>query len=388
MKILFIGSRLFDDVDWYLKSEGITSIITESNENAANLDLADKKYIVPRGMDEPMKIAIDEDVDAVIPLIGIDPPLIDVGALKDKLEKDYNIPVIAASEMTSTIAADKYDTKQLLDKNNIKTPKYEKIEDKTNRENIYNNLPLVIKTPAGQGGCGVKIALNSSDCDEFIDANIDSDIFTEEYVEGYEASIEVLRYNNQTVPLVPVYKGVTTLKGVHPLAKIKQAPLNIAGIDNEKHNKKLQNLAVKLAEMVDLSGTMDIDILHDVNSENDYIIELNTRPSGTRYMTAASTNIYPLCQLVDMAKGQWDACDVKKSMKNYYAAELPVGVVDDNKNPNIKYFKDENCYVVHGPANYQRVTLRAQSKSKLTDLAYDVAYDYANENDLDFKDEY
>lgn len=31
MKILFIGSRLFDDVSWYLKQEGITSIVTESN---------------------------------------------------------------------------------------------------------------------------------------------------------------------------------------------------------------------------------------------------------------------------------------------------------------------------------------------------------------------
>ena len=51
MKILFIGSRLFDDVSWYLKQENITSIITESNENAINLDLADYNYIVPRGMD-------------------------------------------------------------------------------------------------------------------------------------------------------------------------------------------------------------------------------------------------------------------------------------------------------------------------------------------------
>ena len=47
MKILFIGSRLFDDVAYYLKEEGIYSIITESNENADNLDLADEVFIVP-----------------------------------------------------------------------------------------------------------------------------------------------------------------------------------------------------------------------------------------------------------------------------------------------------------------------------------------------------
>ena len=105
MKILFIGSRLFDDVSWYLKQENITSIITESNENAINLDLADYNYIVPRGMDKPMEIAIKEDVDAVIPLIGIDPPLPDVGKMKDELE-EIGIPVIASSYKTASLAAD------------------------------------------------------------------------------------------------------------------------------------------------------------------------------------------------------------------------------------------------------------------------------------------
>ena len=30
MKILFIGSRLYDDVDFYVKKKGIESILTES----------------------------------------------------------------------------------------------------------------------------------------------------------------------------------------------------------------------------------------------------------------------------------------------------------------------------------------------------------------------
>ena len=33
MKILFIGSRLYDDIDWYVKSKGIESVLTESNGN-------------------------------------------------------------------------------------------------------------------------------------------------------------------------------------------------------------------------------------------------------------------------------------------------------------------------------------------------------------------
>ena len=69
--------------------------MTESNEEAINLDLPDQVFIVPRGMDGPKQIAVTQNVDAIVPLIGIDPPLIQVAQMKEELEKDYGIPVIA-----------------------------------------------------------------------------------------------------------------------------------------------------------------------------------------------------------------------------------------------------------------------------------------------------
>lgn len=383
MKILFIGSRLFDDASWYAKQLGIETIITESNENAENLDLADKHYIVSRGMDEPIEIALKEDVDAVIPLIGIDPPLVDVGRMKDTLEKENDIPVIAAAYDTASLAADKYETKKLLTKNNINTPKFSHLDEPYDIDDLESKLPLVLKTPEGQGGTGVKIALTKEDILDFVSQK--NNIFTEEFVEGMEASIEVLRWKNQVVPLVPVYKGDTTLEGTHPLSKIKQAPLNIDGIDNDKHNQCIRKLAEKLANLVEVEGTMDIDILHDSKSEEDFVIELNTRPSGTRYMTAASTNIYPICQLIDMACGNWSAKKVESSIKHYYATELPVGDFPADKQiPEDKIFDGDNSYVVHGPAHYQRVTIRADSRENLNRLTYDLVEDYATENKINF----
>ncbi|MCD7781973.1 MAG: ATP-grasp domain-containing protein [Methanosphaera sp.] len=381
MKILFIGSRLFDDVSWYLKRNNITSIVTESNENAANLDLADEVRIVPRGMDAPAKVAIEEDVDAVIPLIGIDPPLISVGKMKEYLETNYNIPVIASNYSTAKLAANKYETKQLLEANGIKTPKYACIDSVSSITS--NDYPIVLKTPDGQGGCGVKVAKNSNEASEFIESN--TNIFSEEYIEGYEVSIEVLRHNNQTVALQPVYKGNTTLSGTHPLSKIKRAPLYINGIDNQEHNTEIINLTTKIANLVDLDGTMDIDILHDTNTGKDYVIELNTRPSGTRYMSAATSGIYPLCELVDMARGNWSAKSRKKSIKNYYATEIPVGDFDrSNKVPCEKVFTSDNSYIVHGPEHYERLTIRATSNSKLEILTYELANEYATRNNIHF----
>ena len=383
MKILFIGSRLFDDVAWYTKQLDIETIITESNENAANLDLADKQYIVPRGMEEPMNIAVKEEVDAVIPLIGIDLPLVDVGKMKDTLEEEQGIPVIAAPYSTALLAANKYETKKVLSKNDIDTPFFNKLEEPYDFNNLEKQLPLVFKTPEGQGGSGVKIALSKEDICEFVSEK--DNIFTEEFVEGIEVSIEVLRWNGDTVSLAPVYKGDTTLEGTHPLSKIKQAPLNINGINNDEHNQSIRRLAEKLANLVGVEGTMDIDILHDSNSTKDYVIELNTRPSGTRYMTAATTDVYPLCQLVDMAIGNWSAKRVESKIRNYHATELPVGDFPSDKNvPEIKAFSGDNSYVVHGPEHYQRVTIRANSRENLNNITYDIVNEYATKNSIFF----
>ena len=122
MKILFIGSRLYDDIDYYVRENGIESIITESNEDAINLDLPDQVFIVPRGMDSPKQIAISQNVDAVVPLIGIDPPLIEVAKMKEELEAETDIPVIAANVRAVSLTSDKIKTKEFYNEIGVATP--------------------------------------------------------------------------------------------------------------------------------------------------------------------------------------------------------------------------------------------------------------------------
>ena len=125
MKILFIGSRLYDDIDYYVRENGIESIITESNEDAINLDLPDQVFIVPRGMDSPKQIAISQNVDAVVPLIGIDPPLIEVAKMKEELEAEKDIPVIAANVRAVSLTSDKIKTKEFYNEIGVATPQYQ-----------------------------------------------------------------------------------------------------------------------------------------------------------------------------------------------------------------------------------------------------------------------
>jgi carbamoylphosphate synthase large subunit len=196
MKILFIGARLFNDVAPYTKNRAINSILTESNPKSPNLELADSHHIVSRGMDEPMQIAIKENVDGVVPLIGIDEPLVEVATMKEQLEADYGIPVIASGVSSASICADKFKTKEFFVKNHIKTPKFFKIT-KNDYEKLFpimnNGTPIVLKQAKGQGGSGIDIVSSINDVEKYF--NEFEYAIAEKFIGGSEVSIEVLRWN-------------------------------------------------------------------------------------------------------------------------------------------------------------------------------------------------
>ncbi len=366
MKLLFIGARLFDDVALYTKNKGISTVLTESNPKSPNLSLADSHYIVPRGMDHPKEIAIKEDVDGVIPLIGIDGPLFDVALLKEELERDYGLPVVASPPDAVSISGDKVETKKFLVENNIKTPEYSLISSGQVQE--LNEFPMVLKQAQGQGGKDIKIALSRDDVQAYL-KQYDSAL-AERFLDGIEISIEILRWNGHSVPLVPVYKGRTTLNCTHPLHKIKKAPLSVENIDTNELHHKIRMIARDIGELMGVEGTSDLDLILNRTDNETFVLEINTRPSGTRYLTAASCAINPLQEMVDMATGSWSADQVVKRMQKYFALEIPVGDYPSERNSyQFREFQGENSWIIQGPRNHQRITIRGKDEENALKIA-------------------
>jgi len=375
MKILFIGARLFDDVDFYLKEKKIESIVTESNENSINLNLPDYKYIVPRGMDEPLNIAREESVDGIISLIGIDDPLMEVAIAKEKSEKNLNIPFIASNTNVISISSDKIKTKEFFIENNIETPNYNIISSDFSFDDIH--YPVVLKQRRGQGGRDIIVAKNFNEANEYFLKF--GEVLCEEFIEGSEISIEVLGFNGEYLPLVPVYKGETTFEGTHPLNKVRSAPADIKGLDNED----LRNIALKIAKSLKAEGIIDIDFIFSKKDNKLYALEINTRPSGTRYLTAATSGIHPLTKLIDMISGEFDVNSLKNEIKDYFALEIPIRNYSGPKSeePQKKFTK--NSWIVHGPSNYKRLTISGESKEKTLELAKYLLVDKFDDFDLE-----
>ncbi len=359
MKLLFIGSRLYDDIDWYVKRKGIESVLTESNEEAINLDLPDQVFIVPRGMDGPKQVALMQKVDAIVPLIGIDPPLIDVAHMKEEVESEYGIPVIAAGVRAVELTSDKIKTKGFYEEIGVNTPNYQIL---SSSDELKLDLPAVLKQGQGQGGKDIKVAKTPEDVEDYF-SQFDQAL-CEEFIEGAEISIEVLGFNGEYVALPPIYKGETTLEGTHPLNKVKTGPCMVEGLDNNL----VQHVAYKVAKNLDSDGIFEMDFMFSRKHNQLYAIEVNTRPNGTRYLTTATCGVNSLCELVNMATGEFSLADISDKLQYNYSTEIPVGNYNGPapKEP-VKSFED-NDFVVHGPQGYQRVTARAESVEGLEKL--------------------
>lgn len=372
MKVLFIGSRLYDDVAYHVDKLGIESIITESNEEAPNLDLATKYYIVPRGMEKPMEVAIDENVDAIVPLLGIDPPLMAVAIMKEEIEEKHNIPVISSNVNAVAIASDKVKTKEFFKSIGLNVPPANvlKRDDFESEDEFIEKLgfsfPIVLKQGEGQGGKDICITNEFSDVLEYFE-NFDEALI-EKFIEGSEVSIEVLGWNGQYLPLVPVYKGETSLEGIHPIKRLRYGPCNFEEMDNEEFRKMAKYIAVNLKS----EGTIDMDLIYSKEENNVYAIEINTRPSGTRYMSFACTDLNPLNLLVDIASGNFNVESLEKEMKNYYTLEIPIG---DYEGPDLveplKEYINSN-FIVHGPKGYQRITIRGNTREETFEIAKEL----------------
>ena len=359
MKLLFIGSRLYDDIDWYVRSKGIESVLTESNEEAINLDLPDQVFIVPRGMDGPKQVALMQNVDAIVPLIGIDPPLIDVAYMKEEVERDFGIPVVAANVRAVELTSNKIRTKEFYQEIGVVTPQYQILNAP---DDLDLDFPVVLKQGEGQGGKDIKVAKSIEDVEDYF-KEFDQAL-CEEFIEGSEISIEVLGFNGEFVALPPIYKGETTLEGTHPLNKVKTGPCMVEGLDNNL----IQHTAYKVAKNLASDGIFEMDFMYSKEHDQLYAIEVNTRPNGTRYLTTATCGINSLYELVNMAIGEFSLVNISDKLEYHYSCEIPIGNYQGpSPNEPVKSF-EVNDFVVHGPEGYQRVTARANSKEELDEL--------------------
>lgn len=359
MKILVIGHVGFELMSPYLQDKDAEAVLVSPIR--ANFPQASKVYVYRSWTKHKplVDISLKEKVDAVISISGPDMVNLRDSRLKEILEKNYGIKVLANPLAAVKIAVNKFKTKKWLLENDFPCPKgfLVKSQKEAFAKAAQLGFPLVFKSLSLAGGSGLQIAANSSEIPES-----GYPLLAEEYVYGREFSVEVLNYQGRTLPLLPIYKGKTNFEGLHPMERVKLAPAPLEPLQVVK----LRQLAAKVVRKLNLQPTADIDFVWSKSGPQ--ILEINPRFGGVTALSMVSSGILAYKVLVDMLFDCWLKSDYK--FKRSLALELPT---DINLNERLakELLKNEGVFrikIQKLKKTTGRIALRATSFAELINI--------------------
>jgi phosphoribosylamine---glycine ligase len=193
-KILVIGNggREHAIINQIKKSPLLDQIFC-SSQNAGISQIADDFCdISPQNHEEIIRFCHNNKIDLVI--IGPEQPLVE--GLADSLQK-ANIKTFGPSKAAARLEGSKAFTKEICDKYDIATAKYQAFEsEKPALEYLQKNtFPCVIKADGIAAGKGVIIAQNKNEAENAVKeifggkfGNAGASLIIEEFLEGVEAS--------------------------------------------------------------------------------------------------------------------------------------------------------------------------------------------------------
>ena len=276
MKICIIGGRLQGTEACYLaRACGAESVLIDIDPEVPAGGLAD--FFVPGDLvkEEPWVVEAFRSCDLILPANENDELLAKTAELAGR----FGIP-LAFDPEAYEITKSKIKSDKLFKENDIPCPRYYP----------EGKAPYVVKPSDGSGSTGVMKLETAEAAGEYWEAKGEKDII-QEYLTGPSYSIEVIgipgNYRTYTVTQVHVDKGYDC----HMIT----APVKLP----EEKLRRFQEIGVKLAELVDLKGIMDVEVIDD--GEDLKVLEIDARlPSQTPIAVLKSSGMNQLKELMDI----------------------------------------------------------------------------------------
>ncbi len=276
MKICIIGGRLQGTEACYLaRACGMKSILIDIDPSVPAGGLADDFVSGDLVREEPEVIRAFKEADIILPANENDELLAKIVELSERFGKPLAFDPEAYEITKSKIKSDK-----LFKDHDIPCPKYYP----------EGKAPYVVKPSDGSGSTGVRKLETAEEAEEYFKHSHPGDII-QEYLEGPSYSIEVIgrpgNYRTYTVTEVHVDSKYDCHMITSPV-KLPEAKL-----------RRFQEIAVKLAELVQLKGIMDVEVIDD--GEDLKVLEIDARiPSQTPIAVLKSSGMNLLKELADV----------------------------------------------------------------------------------------
>ena len=300
-KVLLILGAGVDQLPGIQKAKDMEcyTITLDGNPNAVGKQISDEFYSINIKDFQAIKSFLKnydiEKIDGVI-AYGVDIPTI-IAKTADYIGVNYTIPTKSA-----IISEDKYESKVLMEENNISIPKFKLVED---IENIYifaekNGFPLIIKPVDNSASRGITFINNVTEIEKAyyyaLEFSKNKKIIVESYLSGNQISSETLVIDGEIFHLGFLDRNYDKNEMFYPNIIEDGGDMPSVYIKNT-HIKQLTKFYEVIAKKLDIkNGVIKGDlVIHDGQL---YIIEFALRLSGGNF----STNCIPNSSHHDIIK--------------------------------------------------------------------------------------
>lgn len=274
--IVIVGGKLQGTEAAYLgKEAGFNIILIDKNQKAPAKNLC-SKFICADVLSSDVDV-IDalESADMILPTMENEAVL--EGLVRLSKDRGYTL---AFDWDAYKISSSKKKSDKLFADNNLPCPKYYP----------EGNFPYFAKPDSESGSHGVRYLENKFDVEKLIYSNEDGYII-QEFIEGPSYSVEVIGKpgNYRTYEITEIFVDdvydcnyAATLHTIEPRLK-----------------KKIEELAVEIAELINLKGIMDLEVI-DFHGEIK-ILEIDARlPSQTSIVVYHASGMNYIKELYDL----------------------------------------------------------------------------------------
>ncbi|NIM17051.1 MAG: ATP-grasp domain-containing protein [Candidatus Aminicenantes bacterium] len=271
LKVLFTSSGRRVELIEIFKKEGFITYAADCDPTAPTLFTADKKFIVPRILEDParyidalMEIVKKENINVVIPLI--DTELTTLAKAKDTFSQHHAVVLISEPNNVE-IAFDKYRTYLFFKETGLLTPETRLVGEIMEKDEDLDKsfFPALLKPRFGSAGKGIMpcndmdyilFLYSKGDLDDYVVQQKVSgtEITTDIFGDGQGNMISAVQRKRLKIRAGEVERGVT----------VKDNHLFDNALQFTRHYKPL--------------GTVNIQCLFD--KEKAFYIEINPRFGG------------------------------------------------------------------------------------------------------------
>lgn len=201
-----------------------------------------------------------------------------------------NIPYTTCDAITSAITMNKAYTKSIIaDIENVYVAKSMQLfDDRTYTDDIILNnlkLPLFIKPNNGGSSIGMSKVKDRAELQEALKKafNEDRQVLVEEFIEGREFTIGVVKMNNK-ISTLPATEIVSSKEFFDFEAKYTSGVTEeiTPGRMTEEEKHRVEHAMIEIYQRLNCAGVVRIDYILEKNSNNMYVLEVNTVPGQSQ----------------------------------------------------------------------------------------------------------